>query len=135
MKFFFKNDHMGPLFLIFLIFQLYSGGVINLFSYTKLLVVTCRRVVNYVIADSHSWWGNGFFLEKMLKLWFLNILKLSLFPVFNLSVCFSAGMEVVSNVCLQPILPSPGNNSISTKWALYPWNATFLLEFNGVFII
>ncbi len=29
------------------------------------------------------------------------------------------GMESVSNVYLLPILLSPGNNSISIKWALY----------------
>ncbi len=64
MKFFFKNDQMGPLFQIFLIFQLLSGGVINL-SYCTKLVVTCRRVVNYVIAiDLHTKWGNGFFFRK-----------------------------------------------------------------------
>ncbi len=55
MNFFFKNDQMGPLFQIFLIFQLLSGGVTNLFSCTKLFVVPWRRVVNYVIATvSHT---------------------------------------------------------------------------------
>ncbi len=55
MKFFFRNDQIGPLFQVFLIFQLLSGEVINLFSCAKLLVVTCRRVVNYVVAtDSHT---------------------------------------------------------------------------------
>ncbi len=43
-------------------------------------------------------------------------------------------MELVLNIYLWPILPSPGNNSILTKWALYLWNATYLYRYTGVHI-
>ncbi len=90
---------MDPLFLVFLIFQLLSGGVTNLFSYTELLVVTCKRVVNYVIAtDSHTRWENGFFLKKkMLKLRFLNILKFSLFSYFRFKCLFLSEFSTVGD--------------------------------------
>ncbi len=39
-------------------------------------------------------------------------------------------MELFSNVYLWPILPSPGNNSILTEWALYLWNATYFNHIN-----
>ncbi len=131
MNFFLKNYRIGPLYQIFLIFQLLSGGVTNLFSCTKLLVVTCRRVINYIVAtDSHTWWGNGFFLVKSVKWDFSIFWNFHFFHFSNLSVRFSAnfqlfGMELVSNVNLWPILPSSSNNSISTKWALYLRNATY----------
>ncbi len=90
MTFFFKSDWVVPLFQIFLIFQLLSKGVTNLFSCTKLLVVTCRKSVNYVTAtDSHAWWGNGFFLGGgELKLRFLNILKFLHFLFFRFKCLF-----------------------------------------------
>ncbi len=66
----------------------------------------------------------AFFWKKNVKIVIphFNILKFSLFHFLYLSVCFSANfqqleMELVSNVPLWPTLPSPGNNSISTKWA------------------
>ncbi len=122
MKFFFKNDHMGPSFQIFLIFQLLSGGVTNLFSCTKLLVVTCRRVENYFIpSDSHTLWENGLFVGwgECKYCDFSTLWHFYFFHFPDLSVCFSAkfqqlGMESVSNVYLWPILLSPGNNGVFT---------------------
>ncbi len=127
MKFFSRRTKWA-FYSKFFSFSNFCLEVTNLFSCTKLLVVTRRRVVNYVTdTDSHTWGGNGFFLEN--KLLFLNILKFSLFHFSNLSVYYSAnfqqlGTELILNVYLWPILPSPGNNSIPTKWALYLWNAT-----------
>ncbi len=100
---------MGPLFQIFLIFQLLPGGVTNVFSCTKFLVVSCRRDVNYVIVtNSHTWWGKAFFWKQMLKLDFLNfeIFIFSFFRLKCLSTKSQQGMELVSNVYLWPIPPS-----------------------------
>ncbi len=71
-----------------------------------------------------------FFWKKMLNCDFSKFWNYYFFDFSDVSVGFSAnsqslGMELVSNVYLWPILPSPGNNSISTKWALYLWNATY----------
>ncbi len=68
---------------------------------------------------------------KNVKLRFLNILKFSLFHFSDLSVCFSANLQQlgdgISLKCLLwYILPYPGNNSTSTKWVLYLWNATYM---------
>ncbi len=121
-KIVFKNDQMGPLFQIFLIFQLLSGGVTNLFSCTKLLVgylqKSCKLChshwFTYMTRKWLFFWG-----KNMLNLRFLNILKFSLFSFFTFKFCFSVnfqllGMELVSDVYLLPILTSPDNNSIST---------------------
>ncbi len=90
MKFFFKNDQMDSLFQIFLIFQLLFGGLINQFSCTKLLVVTCRRVVNYVVVtDSHTWWGNGFFLKKKVKIVISQHFEIFTFFIFQIKVSVS----------------------------------------------
>ncbi len=132
-KFFFKNDQMGPSFQIFLIFRLWSGGVTNLSSSTKLFVVTCKKVVNYAIAtNSHTWWGNGFFFffRKKLKLWFFNILNFSPFSFFRFKCLFlskflTVGDGIGIKCLLMLILPYLGNNFISTKWALYPRSATY----------
>ncbi len=129
-NFFPMNHQIGPLFQIFLIFQLLFGGVTNLFS--------CTKVVGGYLQKScklcHSHW-----FTYMMRKWLFSgkiMLKLRYFSTFwnfhflhfsDLSIYFSAnfqllGMELVSNIYLWPILPSPGNNFISTKWDLYLWN-------------
>ncbi len=57
-------------------------------------------------------------------------MKFSLFSFFRFECLFfsefsTMGMELYSNASLWLIPPSRGNNSISTKWALYLWNATY----------
>ncbi len=47
--------------------------------------------------DSHTWWGNYFFLEKELKLRFLNILKFSLFSFFRFKRLFLSKFSTVEN--------------------------------------
>ncbi len=84
----------------------------------------CFKVSIYTM---RKWIFSG---KKMLN---CDISSFSNFHFFNfsdLSASFSAnfqllGMELVSNVYLWSIPPSPGNNSFSTKWALYLWNATY----------
>ncbi len=104
--FFFKRDQMDPLFQIFLIFQLLSEGVTNLLSCSQSLVVTRRRVIICLIAtDSHTWWENGFFQEKNVKLLFLNILKFSLFSYFRFKCLFlSKFLTIVDGIGLKCLL-------------------------------
>ncbi len=56
MEFFSKNDQMGPVFQIFFIFQLLSGGVTNLFSCTKLSVVkACAHLRGLACGYDCAW--------------------------------------------------------------------------------
>ncbi len=112
---------MGPSFQIFLIFQLLSGGVTNLFSYIKLLLDTCRRVINYVVAtDSHTWWENGIFLEKNVKI--LISQHFEIFTFFHFSY---------SSVCSQQIFNSWGWNW--SQMFTYPHLAITPFRPNGPF--
>ncbi len=68
--------------------------------------------------------------KKCLNCDFSTFWNFQFFHFLDLTVCYSAnfqklGKELVLNVYLCPILPSPDNNSIQTKWALYLRNATF----------
>ncbi len=70
------------------------------------------------------------FSEKCWNCDFSTFWNFHFFHFSDSSVCFSKnfqqlGMKLVWNIYLQPILHSPGNNSILTKWSLYLWNATY----------
>ncbi len=98
MKFFLRPTKWTLYSKSFFIFQLLSGEVTNLFFCTKFLVVTCRRVVNYVIAaDTHMTRKWLFFWKKILKLRFVYILKFSLFPFFRFKCLFLSKFSTVGD--------------------------------------
>ncbi len=123
---------MGPLFQIFLIFQLLFGG-----GYKPIFL---HKVVNGYWQKSCKLCNSHWFAYMMRKWLFSGQKCQNIFWNFHcfhftdLSVCFSAnfqllGTELVSNVYVWPILPSP--LAITPFWPNGPFTykmpRTFLL--------